>query len=119
MLCLVSTAKAQNRSHTPHGGQLKSTGYYRIEVVDCSGYLEVYLYTIDMRLVRNGGLSGEVDFHYPDSSCLTVPLFRYGNDGFTAEAEKLSYSSCRVFIRGLGLNVHATFDDLVCRRPDN
>jgi hypothetical protein len=88
-------------------------------VVNCSGYLEVYLYELDMYPVRNHGLRGEVDFHYLNGSCVTEALSPYSNDGFTAEPELESFVSCEVFIHAPGLSLRAKFDDLVCRLPDD
>lgn len=90
-----------------------------MEVVNCAGYLEVYLYTLDMQSIRNRGFSGQVDFHYGDSSCVTAALYPYSNDSFTAEPEDPSYISCEVFISSKGLSLRANFDDLVCRLPDD
>lgn len=109
---------AQNTSTAPHGGQLKTSGYYRVEVVDCSGYLEVYLYELNMRPVSNYNMTGKVDFHYPDNTCVTSPLFPYGVDSFTAEPEHQLYKSCEVFIQGRSFSVQAKFEDLVCTRQD-
>lgn len=115
LLCLPAGVKAQS----PHGGQLKIVEAYRMEAVNCAGYLEIYLYTLDRQPVRNRGFSGHVDFHYPDSSCATAPLYLYSNDSFTAEAKDGSYVSCDVFIFSRGLSLHAKFADLVCRLPDD
>ncbi len=117
-LLLSVTSVAQVRNTPPHDGQLKRAGYYNMEVLDCSGYLEIYLYDLNMSPIRNSGLSGWVDFHYPDSTCATSRLYHYSIDGFTAEPERQLYSSCEVFIRGVGVSVQMTFKDLVCIRRD-
>lgn len=115
---LFSSALLAQGKNPPHNGQLKRAGYYNLEVVDCSGYLEIYIYDMEMNPLRNYGLSGMVDFHYPDSTCASSKLYHYGVDGFTAEPERQLYASCEVFIRGQGINIRAVFKDIVCVRPD-
>ena len=117
-ILLSSISPAQPENPIPHDGQMKRAGYFNIEVVDCSGYLEIYLYDLYMNPIRNSGLSGSVDFHYPDSTCATVQLYHYGIDGFTAEPERQLYSSCEVFIRGRGVSIQLVFKDLVCVRRE-
>lgn len=109
---------SQETRNGPHNGQLKRVGYYNVEVVDCSGYLEIYLFDTRMNPLRNYGMSGAVDFHYPDSTCVTAKLYHYGVDGFTAHPEQQLYASCEVFLRGHGLNIRAVFKDIVCVRPE-
>lgn len=89
-----------------------------MEVVDCSGYLEIYLYDMYMRPIRNYGLNGVADFHYPDSTCATAKLYSYSIDGFTAEPERELYSSVEVFIRGQGVSIRVMFKDIICIRPE-
>lgn len=113
-----SVSFAQEKKAPPHNGQLKKAGYYYVEVVDCSGYLEIYLYDLDMYPKSNYGLSGVVKFYYPDSTHSTIPMYSYGMDGFTAEASKESYSRCELFIRGQGIAIQVAFKDLVCLRPE-
>lgn len=110
---------AQEKQQPPHDGHLKRVGYYNMEVVDCSGYLEIYMYELDMYPIRNHGLSGFVDFHFPDTTCSTSRLHPYGIDGFTAEPERDAYSSCEIFVRLRGVTVSAVFSDLACLRPED
>ena len=117
-LILVCTTHAQERKQAPHNGYIKRAGYYTVEVVDCFGYLEVYLFEMNMRPVRNYGLEGLADFHYPDSTCTTSRLYPYGTDGFTAQAEREPYSSVDLFIRGRGISIRVMFKDIVCIRPE-
>jgi hypothetical protein len=120
LICvLLSFTVAAQEKRPPHNGQIKRAGYYNMEVVDCSGYLEIYVYDLDMVPVRNHGLGGVVDFHYPDSTCMTSKIYSYGIDAFTAEPERELYSSCEVFIRGQGIALTALFKDIVCVRPED
>lgn len=109
--------KAQYPVAAPHGGELLTVGFYRMEAVNCSGYLEVYLYTLDMQQVRNHQLTGQVDFHYGDSSCVTTPLFRYATDAFTAEPDRPDFNRCDIYIHGTGFSVHGHFEQLQCHPP--
>lgn len=109
--------QSQELPTAPHNGFIKQVGYYYLEVVDCYGYLEVYLYDLSKRPVRNYGLQGWVDFHHADSTCSTAALYPYGIDGFTAANEQ-SYLRADIVVRGRGVSVQSTVQAVVCRRPD-
>lgn len=115
LIFAIGTVKAQSL----HGGQVKPAGDYYIEVVNCSGYLEVYVYAPGMYPLRNSSFYGQVDLFYPDSSCVTEKLFPYSNDRFTAEPKRESFTSCDVIIHAKGLPLRATFTDFVCRLPND
>lgn len=107
----------------PRGGKLKTVSSYRMEVVECYEFLEIYLYDLDMYAIRNNGLKGSVTFFYPDSSRQNSVLFLYGADGFTAEVKQQCYEYCEVEIYGVGLNLKATFNEFGeenedCRKPE-
>lgn len=117
-LLLVLTGRTQTRKLGPEGGILKQSGYYQVEVVDCLGYLEIYVYNLRMQPIRNHGFSGSVDFYYPDSTCATSQLYHYGVFGFTANPPRERHSSCEIFLQSRGIFIRASFEDLVCTRPD-
>src|ERR1700758_3099831 len=69
----------------PHGGMMKSIGDYKMEVLGCDDYLEVYLYDRDTNAVNNSKIVGNVEFYYNESAALVSSLVKYGIDGFTAK----------------------------------
>lgn len=109
LLASSSLSTSQVKTETPHGGRIKASGYYRVEVVECYEYMEIYLYEPGMLPVMNHGISGSVDFHYPGGVCLSSPLYPYGVDGFTAEIRQQCYSSCVVMLSGQGMGVSVLF----------
>lgn len=101
--------QAQKPSPGPHGGELKKAGVYWMELVDCTSYVQLYLYELDMCPLKNYDISGSVDFYYPGSDCFTSPLYPYGIESFTAEARQPCYTRCRVFVHSRGLSISADF----------
>nr|AIA16713.1 hypothetical protein [uncultured bacterium] len=69
----------------PHGGRIHSYMDYRIEMVGCNDYLEIYLYNKVMDPLNNYGVLGDVKFYYPNEVYSSSPLVPYGADGFTAQ----------------------------------
>jgi hypothetical protein len=106
---IVFTARAQDTLRTPHGGRLVTTGFYKVELVECTEYVEVFLYETDLCPINNHGFTGQVEFIYPDRSCINSALYHYGTDGFTAKVEKAFYESCIVIAHTPGLDIRAAF----------
>lgn len=118
-----SAGYAQEHNDGPRGGKLKAVSFYRMEVVECYEYLEVYLYDLDMCAIRNNSLYGSVIFYFPDNTHISSKLFPYGADGFTAEIKQQCYERCEINISGVGLSLKALFDGFGennedCKRPE-
>src|SRR5438552_45563 len=81
----------------PHKGRLESYTNYKVEVVGCNDYLEVYLYDRKMMPIHNNyGVAGDVKFFYPNEVFSSSPFVHYGADGFTAKIPTPDYMYCRV-----------------------
>ena len=109
LLGRICNCMAQTNSPGPHGGELRSTGYYKVEAVDCNKYLEIYLYELDLCPILNYSFNGRVDFHYPDNSCYSSKLYAYGVDSFSAEMSDHCYDSYIVYLHSIGVSIKAEF----------
>src|ERR1700751_4441603 len=81
----VQALEAQQNSISLHGGRLKTTGDYKIELFGCDNYVEVYVFDRDTNAISNNNITGTVEFFYNGQATLSCPLSRYGMDGFTAK----------------------------------
>ena len=104
LLLLAATGIAQTDSTGPHGGRLKNAGIYKIELLGCDNYVELYLFDSDTEAINNTNISGEVAFYYSSQSSLYSHLTHYGMDGFTAKIPVNTFSFCKV-----SLNVNGAF----------
>lgn len=118
LFLLSQTIKAQDPKATPHGGKLITKGYYHLELLECNEYLELYLYGLDMDPIRNYGLSGYVDFYYPDNSCKVSKIYPYGLYGFTAAVELAHFVSYELNLHGQGIAIQISFDKTKTRNPE-
>lgn len=82
---LATALNAQQKNTGPHGGRLKTTGNYKIEILGCDNYIEVYLYDEDTNAISNNDINGNIEFYYSQQATLVGMLVRYGMDGFTAK----------------------------------
>ena len=85
LLSFTSLLKAQQKGFGPHGGRLKTVGGYKIELLGCDNYLEVYLFDKDTNAIDSKNINGNVEFFYTAQATLSSPLVQYGMDGFTAK----------------------------------
>ncbi len=103
---------AQQKDIGPHGGRLKTTGNYRIELFGCENYLEVYVFDIDNEAINNANIKGDVEFFYQNQATLSYLLVKYGMDGFTAKIPVTTFYQCRV-----SLDINSEF--IVTEKFDN
>lgn len=96
----------------PHGGRIHSYMDYRIEMVGCNDYLEIYLYNKVMDPLNNYGVLGDVKFYYPNEVYSSSPLVPYGADGFTAKIPSPIYYNSRVTMNFAGQALTAKFDNV-------
>lgn len=120
---LTAFLSAQTSIAAPHGGSIKTADNYKVEMVDCYEYVEVYLYELDMCPVLNRGFSGQIDFYFPNNDCYSSKLYYYGVDAFTAEVTQHCYTGCSVNLHGVGVSIKAEFSgfsdaDEDCKSPN-
>ncbi len=109
---LVTTAlSAQDSLRGPHEGVVKESGKYKIELVECNDYFEVFIYTDDMDVIHNYGNDGDVKYFYEGGTFKSFPLQYYGNDGFAAKVADGTFIYCRVSMEVLGTLVSLKFQN--------
>ena len=91
----LQALNAQQNGFGPHGGRLKTVGGYKIELLGCDNYLEIYLYNADTSAISNYGIKGNVEFYYSGTATLSSPLAHYGMDGFTAKIPVNTFMYCK------------------------
>ena len=105
--------KAQERDSLrgPHEGVVKEVGSYKIELVECNEYFEVFVYTENMDVIHNYGCDGDIKYFYIDDTYKSFPLTYYGNDGFAAKVPDGKIAYCRVTLEVLGTLVSLKFQN--------
>jgi len=93
----------------PHTGRIESYANYRIEVLGCNDYLEVYFYDKKLQPIHNYEITGDVKFYFAGEVFSSVPLTRYGADGFTARIPSPDFYYCRVTASIGGQPISAKF----------
>lgn len=107
-IALVSWSKSTPTG--PHGGTLKKSGNYFIEVKNPNNFFYAYLLDKKLNTINNKNISGEVNFFMSDSTSFNVSLKAAVDDGFTCESLPGS-NSCKVTFTVLGKAVSARFEN--------
>lgn len=107
-IALVSWSKSSPTG--PHGGTLKKSGNYFIEMKNPDKFFSVYLLDKKLNTINNKNVSGEVKFFMPDSTSFNVPLKAAVDDGFTCESLPGS-SGCKVTFVILGRSISSRFEN--------
>jgi len=95
----------------PHKGLIQTYTDYRIELVGCNDYLEIYIYTKKMNPIHNQHATGDVKYFYQSGEYSSSPLALYGADGFTAKIPSADYVYARVTALIDGVTLTAKFDN--------
>jgi hypothetical protein len=111
-LAFSLTASAQKDTLIgPHQGRLFKSGAYRLEVLGCNDYLEIYLYDSDREAILNYGIHGNVEFYYKGETYLNAPVVCYGEDGFTAKIASPDFLYAKVSLVVYGNFVYVKFEN--------
>ncbi len=94
----------------PHGGIVKPTGDYQIEMKHTFGNLYAYLLTKKSTPINNKRISCSVRYYFPDNTTTEVDLKPYEEDGFMAETT-IRFYSCKVTFNLPGKSVSAKFEN--------
>lgn len=86
----------------PHGGKIKNTRNYKIELKNDNSVFYAYLLSKKGIAIPNNGISCEIRFFFPDSTTLDFPLKPYQKEGFVMESSLLNYTSYIVNFNVLG-----------------
>jgi hypothetical protein len=98
-------------SSGPHGGIVKIAGDYKIEMLNSSFGLSVYLLDARERAIGNDKIMCKVEFLFPDSSSITYVLKPYGADGFEIDWGTFEFYTCKIYFYVDGKSVSAWFDN--------
>ncbi|MBL7930406.1 MAG: hypothetical protein JNL60_00805 [Bacteroidia bacterium] len=79
----------------PHGGILKQSDGYFIELRKADKYMYVYLLDSRLKTVTGKDLSGDVKFFLPDNTILPVNLKTISEEGFLVEMPA-AFKGCQV-----------------------
>ncbi len=63
-VCLTYGIKAQEALTGPHGGRMKIAQGFRVEVVGCENYIEIYIFNEALEPLFNNGITGDVTFFH-------------------------------------------------------
>lgn len=79
----------------PHGGILKQSDGYYVELKKADKYMYVYLLNSRLKPVTDKDISGEVKFFLPDNTILPVTLKTISEDGYLVEMPA-EFKGCQV-----------------------
>jgi hypothetical protein len=110
---LLPNLKAQVDSALgPHEGKIKIYGNYRVEVIGCNDYLEIYFYDKNLNPINNDfGIEGAAKFFYYNETNSTSAFVHYGADGFTAKISTQDYMYCQITATINGQVITAKFEN--------
>lgn len=108
MAAMTASSQADN-SFGPHKGRVYAYMNYRVEVLGCNEFIEVYIYNKDMQALNNFGATGDVKFYYQNQTYVSAPLTAFGSDGFTARIPSTDFSYARLTLMIDGQPVSVKF----------
>ena len=103
-------ALLQQQERGPHGGRMKQSGRFKIELLGCTGHVEVYLLDNEGQAMSNYDIKGKVNFVFKNKTGPDIPLQAYGRDGFSANIPQSDFFNCIVTIEILSSPITATFE---------
>lgn len=121
LLCLVilfsTTVRAQAAQRGQHGGSVKTTHEYQIELLACSEYYEIYISDLFKEPIMNSGMKGNIVYHYKDKADETVDLNHWGVDGFSVKGAD-NFTECTITLNLGGRPISATFENKFYCEPN-
>ena len=100
------------RPQGPHGGIIKKSGNYLIEMKVSENILSTYFITKKSKPVSVTAVSGEVKFSFADNADLIVPLKAITETRFICETPS-GFSECVITFNYLGKAISAKFSNTV------
>lgn len=94
----------------PHGGKVKQSDNYNIEILDPLGNIYAFLLNYDLKPVSNKNITGHLTFYFPDDVNNDYSLKPYGPDGFFAECP-YGFYSFKVTFNFSNKKISALFDN--------
>jgi hypothetical protein len=94
----------------PHGGALKKSGDYYIEMKNPEGYFFAYLLDKKLKTISDKNLSADVRFFMPDSTVVDVKLARGSDKSYTAKSIP-GFIACKIIFKAGKSEISATFEN--------
>lgn len=107
-IALVSWNKLSSTG--PHGGTMKKTGNYFIEMKNPDKFFYAYLLDKKLKNLDSKNVTGEVRFYLSDSTSLNVSLRRSEDEGFMCENISAS-NLCKITFTIAGKSLIAKFEN--------
>lgn len=95
----------------PHGGTIKQTGNYYIQVKTSYPYLYAFLLDKEIKPISNKGISCEARFIFADHTDMKVALTTFEEDGFSTRLTTQEFISSQIYFNGNGISVTAQFEN--------
>ena len=108
-LILISLQIFQS-SYGPHGGAIKPTGNYNIEMKNSAGSIYSYLLEQNLKPISNRGITCEASLVFPDYSRTDIELKPFGEDGFSSDVITKYFASSTITFHVLGKNISSEFE---------
>lgn len=103
----------EHKTPPHHGGQMKETGKYHIEMVSNLMYkkdkLSFYLFQKNLKPISNEEITGTITIEYKDGTTKTETLQKRGDDYFAGQLERTDAFSCTVKFTIKGKVISAVF----------
>jgi len=96
----------------PHGGVLKKTGDYYIEMKNPENYFFAYLLDKKLKTVSNKTILADVRFFMPDSTVVDVKLMPGPDNSFTTKSIP-GFTACKIIFKISDNEISASFENQV------
>jgi len=93
----------------PHGGAVKRSGKYHIEMKNQEDAFYAFLLDDKMQPVKNEMVTGSVRLFYNDETSEEFKLKKFEEDGFVTESKVPDFISCKITFTVFGKHVWANF----------
>jgi hypothetical protein len=114
LITVCTSLAAQNKINinppAPHGGEIKISNNYFIELLFSTEDTYVYVFDKHIKPIENTGIDGKIIFKQYDSTMTTIGLEPYRQDGFIAKTSVPAYSNCTVYFNIRGKRISTQFD---------
>jgi hypothetical protein len=95
----------------PHGGALKKTGEYYIEMKNPEGYFFTYLLDKKLKTLQDKSITAEVRFFMPDSTIVDLKLSPGADNSFTTKSVP-GFVACKITFKAGNKEISAMFDNV-------
>ena|ERR1700758_2649421 len=111
-ITLTIFARIIAKPHGPHGGMVKKTGEYYIEMKNADRKIVTYLLDKKMNTISNKDVKGEARLFFSDSTTFDIPLKPSGEDEFTCSIP-MDFYACKITFTAYNNLIFAKFDNPV------